>query len=310
MQLTCKVNQAEAIRRGFDTNSTVKLEIDPATLTQEQRETLAGKFKNGEFEVYGDNCLPEPTLSGLIESLDKITSDRKAEAAKKEKTKQDLLARFDANPRDIVFYTDFNDAAGFRNGFQSDWIDESRKAVFDATVADLKREDQEERAAKKAEEERLKAEREAKQAERDAKKAAATEELRTWAIAHGSETLRLRTEEDINWQSMALEEWATASLKYAGITADPCADPAGYDPDSDPASDPTADQILALRGFRKALESIPVQSDVELVDCTYTEQQEKDFRYEPEEPDVIRRSEFRVELHHPLGTITRYYLAE
>lgn len=44
MQLTCSIDQAEAIRRGHNANSSIKLEIDPAELTPAERETLAAGF--------------------------------------------------------------------------------------------------------------------------------------------------------------------------------------------------------------------------------------------------------------------------
>ena len=72
MQITCKVNQAEAIRRGFDCPSTVKLEINPADLTQDERETLALLFAKGELNdrlLHSSLELNEPTVAALREML-------------------------------------------------------------------------------------------------------------------------------------------------------------------------------------------------------------------------------------------------
>jgi len=41
MKLNCKINQAEALRRGFDTNADACLDIDPTTMSQEDRDILA-----------------------------------------------------------------------------------------------------------------------------------------------------------------------------------------------------------------------------------------------------------------------------
>jgi hypothetical protein len=305
MQLNCPINQAEAIRRGFDTSSTVKLEIDPALLTQDQRDLLAIKFKDGAYEAYGDDRLPTPTHDGLVESLEKQILKSKANAEQAEKRKQDLLARFDANPRSVFYYTAYLDSASFYDGFQSTWLDDTRRDRFELALAEVKAEHQEQQAAKESEEALRLANRQAIETERDAKK----ETFRQWAITHGSETLRLRAEEGFIWPALAAEEWATAMLAQAGITDTPLTDPEGYTPDCDSLGEPTAEEIKNLRRFRQALATVPeLETTVELKIATYTEESDGDH-YQPEEPVIITRHEIHVKITTPHGTETRWFQA-
>jgi hypothetical protein len=52
MKILCKVNQAAYFRRGIDTQSTeFEIEVDPAKLTQEERDFVADRLRNGnEFD--------------------------------------------------------------------------------------------------------------------------------------------------------------------------------------------------------------------------------------------------------------------
>jgi hypothetical protein len=52
MKILCKVNQAEWFRRGIDAPSArFEIEVDPAKLTQEERDFVADHLRNGnEFD--------------------------------------------------------------------------------------------------------------------------------------------------------------------------------------------------------------------------------------------------------------------
>jgi hypothetical protein len=89
MQITCKVNQPEAIRRGFNTNSTVKLEVDVTALTESQRAVLGEYFTDGDFRPQ----LPQPDLAGLVEKLDAISARRAEEQRAEEQKKARDVAR-------------------------------------------------------------------------------------------------------------------------------------------------------------------------------------------------------------------------
>jgi hypothetical protein len=52
MKILCKVNQAACFRRGIDIPSAAfEIEVDPAKLTQEERDFVADRLRNGnEFD--------------------------------------------------------------------------------------------------------------------------------------------------------------------------------------------------------------------------------------------------------------------
>lgn len=75
MQVQVRINQPEAIRRGFNAHSTTKLEVDVANLTQPQRKILALRFTNGELEFQSSPDgwyagIRQPDVAGLVEYLD------------------------------------------------------------------------------------------------------------------------------------------------------------------------------------------------------------------------------------------------
>ena len=76
MTIQCTVNQPEAIRRGFNAASTVKLEVDIATLEKPHRELIAEKFDAGVLRL----TIPQPDMAGLLETLNKEIAGRAAQA--------------------------------------------------------------------------------------------------------------------------------------------------------------------------------------------------------------------------------------
>ena len=303
MQLKCPINQAEAIRRGFDTDSTYKLEVSPGLLNQAQRDVFASKFKNGSYEVYGDYTLPEPTFGGFVESLDKVIQQEKADNTRAAESKAKLLADFDADPYAIMYYPGYGDVC-FRGGFQREWIDEARGDACEAATAELMLQHKVEQDAKQA---KALLEEEKKAAKRSAHQDAVNE-LLAWAINNGSEILRLRAEENLEWQSLADEEWTTAAIAKAGILDECLPGMVGYDSESEFDDTPTVSQMRTLRRIREALatNSALSKATVELRKFTYTEEVE-DYL---ETPNVIERTEVDVSIITPTGTtVSRYFLA-
>jgi hypothetical protein len=71
VKILCEVNQVECIRHGIDApSSTVKIDVDPKSLTEEQRELLAKEIYNGlRFPMNEDLKICPPTYDGLIAAI-------------------------------------------------------------------------------------------------------------------------------------------------------------------------------------------------------------------------------------------------
>lgn len=72
MQLLCNVDQAECFRHGIDAKtSTIKLEIDPQTLTEEQRNFVADQLYEGvRFPKEPAFYIIPPTMAGFLAAVD------------------------------------------------------------------------------------------------------------------------------------------------------------------------------------------------------------------------------------------------
>lgn len=69
MTVTVPIDQNAAIKRGFAADSTAKISIDLAGLTQVERDYLAECFDRGNINLkYYPHC-PEPTEAGLLEII-------------------------------------------------------------------------------------------------------------------------------------------------------------------------------------------------------------------------------------------------
>lgn len=309
MQLTCYINQPEAIRRGHNAYSTVKLEIDPAELTPAEREELAASFTSGEFRSARQaHYLPEPTLQGLREKLQDLVAKAAAEAAaaaaaaaEKQAKTLSIQAEFDAgNPAEMVTISYLgNNEFGDRDRYNV--LRDDQKEIARAICDRLRSEREAQKALEAA---RIAANQEAYQAAKDQ----ATEKIRQWTLANGSETLRLRAEEGFAWRSLAEQEWADAMLTQVGITqpAVPAMDGYGFDDHSDACTTPTATEVKKLRVFREALKTIPeMAAEVELRTFTYTKELDKQHDGDPEK---IVRTELKVTVNGPARGEVRYYL--
>lgn len=300
MKLTCYINQPEAIRRGHNADSTVKLEIDPAELTPAEREELAASFTSGEFRIARQaHYLPEPTLQGLREKLQELVTRGATDAAVKQAKMLAAQAKFDAgNPAELI-KIDCNGDIALYSPCPYDLLRDDQKEIARAICDRLRSEREAQKALEAA---RIAANQEAYQAAKDQ----ATEKIRQWTLANGSETLRLRAEEGFAWRSLAEQEWADAMLAQVGITqpAVPAMD--GFDADSDACTTPTATEVKKLRVFREALKTIPeMAAEVELRTFTYTKELDKQHDGDPEK---IVRTELKVTVNGPARGEVRYYL--
>ena len=88
MQILVSVNQAEALRQGIDApSSTTHIEVDPATLTEEQRDYLASMLRDGHDA--SRITVVRPDLQGLIEVLQARASEaREVEAERLQRLRQ------------------------------------------------------------------------------------------------------------------------------------------------------------------------------------------------------------------------------
>lgn len=341
MQLTCKVNQAEAIRRGFDSNATIKLEINPVTLTPEERATLADNFSYGEFKQgHSDRQIPEPTVEGFLETLRGLA--RKAAEAKvaEEQSRLAQIANTGKNFHERTtratspqIYANLIDGeVKLCERYGGDI--ETRATLSYARIEPHKEYESDDKEwsrllatpegiAWQAELDAINAEARAKvetdvttqvhrRVQRLADKALELEDFRQWALTHGSETLRLRVEEGFKWQSLAEGEWADSILTRAGITDTPLPDMLGFDQESEESEQPTAAQIHSLRRIREALASLPdVPTEVAIRDFTYTEEIPDEDNM-GQDPETIKRTEVCVDIATPTPTgseVTRYFIA-
>lgn len=71
MTILCSVNQTECLRYGIDApSSTVKIEVDPKSLSQEQRDFLADQLYNSlRFPNQPDYNICPPTYEGLLAAI-------------------------------------------------------------------------------------------------------------------------------------------------------------------------------------------------------------------------------------------------
>jgi hypothetical protein len=72
VKILCAVNQAECLRHGVDApSSTVKIEVDPKSLTQEQRDFVADELYDGlRFPSHERYQICPPNYDGLIAAID------------------------------------------------------------------------------------------------------------------------------------------------------------------------------------------------------------------------------------------------
>jgi hypothetical protein len=96
VKLLCDVDQAECLRYGVDApSSTVKIEVDPETLTEEQRNFVADNLYDGlRFPSHKNGDICPPTYEGFIAAVTyglecaKIDRDTKFSLSEKDNEKK------------------------------------------------------------------------------------------------------------------------------------------------------------------------------------------------------------------------------
>ena len=71
MKLLCEVDQVECIRHGIDApSSTVKIDVDPKSLTEEQRKLVADEVHDDlRFPTHEDLKICPPTYQGFMAAI-------------------------------------------------------------------------------------------------------------------------------------------------------------------------------------------------------------------------------------------------
>ena len=174
MQLQVRVNQTEALRRGINAPaSTVKVEVDPAQLSQEVRDLIASSLTDGfrldMYDLFGS--VVEPTQAGIVARAEEIIAARKKLAEEQAAYRAEFSAKLIANPREHVFVSEigYEGIRGWaipgycvnpsRASAESAELTPEAIAVANATIRELK----EELAARTAKEAAKRAESKRKQ---------------------------------------------------------------------------------------------------------------------------------------------------
>lgn len=143
MQLQVTVNQKEALRRGINAPfSTAKIEVDPASLSQEVRDMIASYLKDGyDLTYYNFGSVIEPTQAGIVAKAEEHIAKKKAEEQAKierEKLESQLIEKAisaaRANPLLAIRFTncslgkDFTDEDGAAMKLADVWVENGAKA--------------------------------------------------------------------------------------------------------------------------------------------------------------------------------------
>jgi hypothetical protein len=338
MQLTCNINKAAAIRRAFIPNPTVTLEVDLSTMTQEERDILASRCVHGgnqeECCTYA-GILLKPTIDGLMDDIHridvKLTKAREKAKIKQAKAIATIHSHFSDRithtwPETVSAWTDAEGVIQTQQGYHGDPLTRG-EAKYDfwaagpqqvqpaqlgewnrlmATPAGLKwiKEIQAENAFNLGYAEKQAIAEHGRKMKAHAESEARNETLRQWAIVNGSELLSLRAEENLDWESLARQEWAVDAVRRAGITTPSLTEMEGYTVETEHVSHPTIEELKALQRVRLAMEAIPeADAEVKLQAFIYTEQ---DTMYY----NVIKRKEISVTIRGHANECRLYFPAE
>ena len=101
MNFVFPVNQKQAIRRGFNTHSTFKYDLDVTSLTEPERYALSLAFDEHDWNLNPMMELAEPTAAGVREALawfaNELVKFRKELEDCLRNEDEDALARLRAN---------------------------------------------------------------------------------------------------------------------------------------------------------------------------------------------------------------------
>lgn len=104
MRILCKIDQTAALKAGIDApRSTEQIEIDPATMTEQERDELAAILVDGHDATRYDRLtLTTPSADGLRDALRQRIAEREQAAAEKQAERERvaaLTAAAVANPK-------------------------------------------------------------------------------------------------------------------------------------------------------------------------------------------------------------------
>lgn len=302
MQIKCNVDQAEAIRRGFSADSTVKLEVEVSALSEAQRIALAHKFSNGAYETYGDQRLSTPTVEGLMESLDKLIQATTKDNEDKAEREKNALLQFDVNPRNFIYYSTACGAV-LDSTLRDATLSAKQMEIFKQIAAEVKVEHELQQSRKLTEETTAK---ELRISEDKVKQ----DKLRTWAQKAGSDTLKLRLTEGFSWEKLAVEEWAEELLRQAGLGHfELAAEIKGYNCDITVCDEPTLKEMQDLKAARKALLKVIPQEEFTLKLCSVVYSASDEEAYDEPLPE-LKQNEFKLKVTAPNGWAqVKYYKA-
>lgn len=129
MRITFDLNQSAALRAGYDApDSTVKIDVDPAMLTEAQRDALADSLcGTGHLSRLR---ISQPTIAGVIAAID-------AKILARDKEMNELNARAQVEPDELIKTNTWNGKRPeIQNGVAEKLTPESL-AVVESRLAEL-----------------------------------------------------------------------------------------------------------------------------------------------------------------------------
>lgn len=209
MQLVVKTDVSEAIRAGMACRVKERVDIDLALLTDMERDYLSSSItQNGEDITYCHYVVPTPegVLQNIRDRAAKKERDEQAEIARAIRDAQDTLAK----PVERSYCNSYRGKAW--EAYENYPGMPERRAQCDAY-------NQEQHRKQREAEQESRIAREKQEEEKERLKAERIEQLRTWAMAHGSDLLKARIENNYTWKDLAKQEFAQAHL-LEGFTLD------------------------------------------------------------------------------------------
>lgn len=318
MRFKFSVDQKAAIRGGYNHSGIVSIDIDVASLSQDDRDLLADSLAfDGQIAAVSGGgtqhfvVADAPTAEALIAAIRRTRALAAASAAQRQATEDAEIAECEAHDAQSL-------AQRRTKGQPGDWYADcgylnyarGREAELAArNTPEWQAWQDELSAANAAHQAAVAAERLAAVRRQEAQTAAAKKRLADWVHAHGSETARLRLDDGYScWVSAAVEEYADAAAdriaRGAGLI--PAEDPEGTDgqPVIEDRHCPTGGELAALRAVRALAEADEADAAVRLKYVRYDRCDDDD-----DAPEKQYRTEIEIAIDTGLGAEQRYYLA-
>lgn len=304
MLVRISVNKADAFKAGINKHGEFNVEIDPATLTQDQRDFIV-QFPSTDnicqFNLCKLNQMNNTDMSAeaVVKIVDAHIAQRKKEAwdevERREARVQEWLAADIEKciiesfglPRlrdrgDSSIYNIPTDTRLDARCEEARLLAKQRAEVVTAKHEAEKLRNREEAAAKRLQEENDLA------------------ILKAWSLEHGSVLLIKRIDGEYEWEGLARQEWCNSiqSDEWEDLDND---SPFDVDPDVEDRTTPTQEEIEALERFKEHLLDRGVAS---LKHLTY---ECEDEGYEPRKET---RTEIKVVFDCPTKKMIRWYAAK